>query len=69
VKSTWCNESNFRPQKMDSDQAHEFRLLSDEDFRALSTAQKIAYLKRAIEAREAINRQVDASLALFRQKT
>jgi hypothetical protein len=30
--------------------------------------QKIEYLRRAMKAREAINRQIDASLALFRQK-
>jgi hypothetical protein len=52
----------------DGNDAHQFRLLSEREFQALTTKQEIEYLRRAIEAREALNRQIDASLALFRQK-
>lgn len=56
------------PDQQQMDSSHEFRLLSEEEFHGLTTMQKIEYLRRAMKAREAINRQIDASLALFRQK-
>ncbi len=43
-----------------------FRLLSDEEFSALTTAGRIEYLKQAMEVRNRINRQVDAQIAKLR---
>ena len=43
---------------------HGFQLLSDEEFWALSTEERLEYLGRAVQQRSAINRQIDA--ALFR---
>jgi hypothetical protein len=36
-----------------------FRLLTEEEFKALTTAVRAEYLKRAIAVRNSINRQVD----------
>jgi hypothetical protein len=39
-----------------------FHLLSDEEFNALPFAQRLEYLKRAIQARRLINRQIERTL-------
>jgi len=48
-----------RPPQLDS---LDFRLLSDEEFKALSLAERLAYLRRAIEFRKYINRQIEETL-------
>jgi hypothetical protein len=55
-------------QETDSTDGHRFQLLSEEEFQLLSTVQKIEYLRRAILACEAINRQIDAYMTLPRHK-
>jgi hypothetical protein len=40
-----------------------FRLLTEDEFRALTTDGRVAYLRRAMEFRNRINRQIDAELA------
>ena len=57
-----------KPDQQQMDSSHEFRLLSEEEFQLLSTMQKIEYLRRAILACEAINRQIDAYMTLPRHK-
>ena len=47
---------------MDITQAQQFRILSDEEFKALTTSEKVTYLQNAISARNAINRQIDAAI-------
>ena len=47
---------------MDLEQARHFRILSEEEFNALTTSEKAEYLRNAIAARNAINRQIDASI-------
>ena len=39
-----------------------FRILSDDEFQALSTEQRIEYLKEAMLARNSINRQIEAEI-------
>ena len=43
----------------------ELTLLSDEEFGALTTEEKIAYLQKAVEARAIINRHFETMLDLF----
>ena len=40
-----------------------FRILHDDEFRALTTQQRIEYLKEALEVRNSINRQIDAEIS------
>ena len=42
--------------------ATSFRLLTDEEFKALTTQQRVDYLRHAIEQRNAINKQIDSSI-------
>lgn len=39
-----------------------FRLLTDEEFNALPFAERLDYLKRAIQARRLINNQIERTL-------
>jgi hypothetical protein len=48
----------------DSNREPEFRLLSDEEFKALSKAERIEYLQRAVRLRNEINRQLDLALLI-----
>ena len=47
---------------MENADAEPFRLLNDEDFARLNTAEKVAYMKRAMEAQSVLNRQIAAGL-------
>jgi hypothetical protein len=39
-----------------------FRILHDDEFRALTTQQRVEYLKEAMQVRNSINRQIDAEI-------
>src|SRR3954468_5738938 len=49
-------------QPMKSAKPEVFRLLNDEEFRHLSTQQKVAYMKRAMEAQKTVNSQIAEGL-------
>jgi hypothetical protein len=40
-----------------------FRILHDDEFRALTTQQRVEYLKEAMAVRNSINRQIDAEIS------
>lgn len=40
-----------------------FRLLTETEYNALTTAEKVAYLKRAVEAQKALSEQIARGLA------
>jgi hypothetical protein len=42
--------------------AKELKVLSDEAFKALTTAEKVEYLRKAVEARALIDRQLNEML-------
>lgn len=44
---------------MEQTQEQPFRLLSQEEFNALTTEGRAEYLKRAVDLRNRINRQID----------
>jgi len=48
---------------MDKAQPKRFRILHDEEFQALTTQQRIEYLKEAMLVRNSINRQIDAEIS------
>ncbi len=52
-----------RPPQLQQDA---FQLLSDEEFKALPFAERIIYLRRAVQQRNAINRQIDSTLYPYR---
>jgi hypothetical protein len=47
---------------VEEDNFLQLRLVPDEEFRILSTIEKVEYLKKAIEARKVINRQIEEML-------
>ena len=47
---------------METPEGQTFRLLTEDEFDALTTQQRIEYLKEAMAVRNSINRQIDAEL-------
>jgi hypothetical protein len=47
----------------ESPKRRQFRLLPEHEFRALTTQQRIDYLKEAMEVRNGINRQIDGEIS------
>ena len=60
VQPQTVQPQGVRPPATITSEAGEFRLLSDAAFERLSAEEKIAYLKRALEMRHAIDAQLDA---------
>jgi len=48
---------------MDKHPPKRFRILHDDEFRALTTQQRVEYLKEAMAVRNSINRQIDAEIS------
>lgn len=44
-----------------------FRILPDDEFWALTTQQRIDYLKEAMEVRNNINRQIDSEITALKK--
>jgi len=44
-------------------QPKRFRILHDDEFRALTTQQRVEYLKEAMAVRNSLNRQIDAEIS------